>query len=193
MLFLIPFGQVSESGARQSVLLTLAIGLQCTQRSTLTPILFNTYMELLGLNSLRDLGFSVFTMLMTYCSVVLSSDIMMVVENLNQCLEAVIGWIRALKQKLNSDKMEVQLIRFNLTLGNDIILMLYGIALPLTAHVCSWENLPGSGAAPGCPGSDVGQMCLLPAAASMLNVTLLRKKDRAIVTHALIIFRLNFF
>lgn len=52
-----------------------------------------------------------------------------VVELLNLCLKTVMGWLRANKLKLNSDKMDVLLVGSSCVLGSGCTLRFAGVVL----------------------------------------------------------------
>ncbi|KAF7249720.1 Plexin-D1 [Varanus komodoensis] len=106
------------------------------QGSILSPLLFNIYMKPLGevirRCGLRNHQYADDTQF--YLS--FSTNPAEAVAVLNQCLAEVMGWMRANKLKLNSDKTEVLLVG-GLGLGmGDLGLVLNGVALPLRDRVC---------------------------------------------------------
>ena len=80
------------------------------------------------------------------------------VQDLDQCLDSVMGWMRANKLKLNPGKTEALWVRGSRVRETGSLPVLDGVALPLKDQVRSSGVLRGSS---GHGGSE----CLVPASA----------------------------
>uniref|UniRef100_R4GDA2 Reverse transcriptase domain-containing protein n=1 Tax=Anolis carolinensis TaxID=28377 RepID=R4GDA2_ANOCA len=162
------------------------------QGSILSPMLFNIYMKPLG-EVIRSFGvrchlYADDTQL--YYSFPPNSK--EAPQILNQCLAAVMGWMRANKLKLNPDKTEVLQVSRMPDRGIGWQPVLDGVALPLKAQVRSLGVLLDSSLTLDAQVSAVAGR----AFAQLKLVRQLRpylvKSDLAMVVHALVTSRLDY-
>uniref|UniRef100_A0A803TMD6 Reverse transcriptase domain-containing protein n=1 Tax=Anolis carolinensis TaxID=28377 RepID=A0A803TMD6_ANOCA len=162
------------------------------QGSILSPMLFNIYMKPLG-EVIRSFGvrchlYADDTQL--YYSFPPNSK--EAPQILNQCLAAVMGWMRANKLKLNPDKTEVLQVSRMSDRGIGWLPVLDGAALPLKAQVRSLGVLLDSALTLDAQVSAVAGR----AFAQLKLVRQLRpylvKSDLATVVHALVTSRLDY-
>ncbi|KAF7247022.1 putative RNA-directed DNA polymerase from transposon BS [Varanus komodoensis] len=162
------------------------------QGSILSPLLFNIFMKLLGevlrRCGLRNHQYAVDTQL--YLS--FSTDPGEAVAVLNRCLAEVMGWMRAIKLKLNPDKTEVLLVGGSSSWVGDLDLVLNGVALPLKDRVHSLGVLLD-------PELSLEAQVTAVARSAFLQLRLIHQlrpylEDNclATVTHALVTSRLDF-
>ena len=162
------------------------------QGSILSPMLFNIYMKPLG-EVIRGFGvrchqYADDTQL--YLSFPPDSE--EAVEVLDRCLEAVGGWMRVNKLRLNPDKTEVLLVRKSTTRVLDYHPTLDGVALPLKEQVRSLGVLLD-------PQLLLDSQVAAVARGAFAQLRLIRQlrpylscSDLTTVTHALVTSRLDY-